>query len=110
MSTTRAIKGGVRILFGTDSGVAPHGENAKEFALMVKAGMSAANAIKAATIDNATELDRPIGAILPGRDADIIAVAGDPLTDVTALETVIFVMRRGVIHKLDGKRLAFPPE
>jgi imidazolonepropionase-like amidohydrolase len=110
VSTARAIKGGVRILFGTDSGVATHGENAKEFALMVKAGMSAANAIKAATIDNAAELDRPIGAILAGRDADIIAVAGDPLADVTALETVSFVMRRGVIHKRDGKRLAFPPE
>jgi imidazolonepropionase-like amidohydrolase len=109
-SFARAVKGGVRILFGTDSGVAPHGENAKEFALMVKAGMTPAAAIKAATIDNATELDRPIGAILPGRDADIIAVAGDPLTDVTTLERVGFVMRRGVIHKQDGKRQAFPPE
>lgn len=109
-SIARAVKGGVRILFGTDSGVAPHGDNAKEFALMVKAGMSAAAAIKAATVDNATELDRPIGAILPGRDADIIAVATDPLIDVTALEQVRFVMRRGVVHKLGGKRQAFPPE
>jgi imidazolonepropionase-like amidohydrolase len=106
----RAVKGGVRILFGTDSGVAPHGDNAKEFALMVKAGMSPAAAIKAATIDNAAEIDRPVGAILPGRDADIIAVTGDPLSDVTVLERVGFVMRRGVIHKLDGKRQAFPPE
>ena len=110
ISVARAVKGGVRILFGTDSGVAPHGENAKEFALMVKAGMSAAEAIKAATIDNATELDRPIGAILPGRDADIIAVAGDPLVNVTALENVSFVMHRGVVHKLGGKRQAFPAE
>lgn len=109
-SMVRAVKGGVRILFGTDSGVAPHGENAKEFALMVKAGMTPAQAIKSATIDNATELDRPVGAILPGRDADIIAVAADPLADVTALETVDFVMRRGVVHKLGGKRQAFPPE
>ena len=109
-SFARAVKGGVRILFGTDSGVAPHGDNAKEFALMIKAGMTPAQAIKAATSDNAAELDRPIGAILPGRDADIIAVAGDPLADVAALETVGFVMRRGVVHKLDGKRQPFPPE
>ena len=110
LSMVRAIKGGVRILFGTDSGVAPHGDNAKEFALMVKAGMSAADAIRAATIDSARELDRPIGAIAPGRDADIIAVAGDPLADVTALEQVSFVMRRGVAHKLGGRRAVFPPE
>lgn len=109
-SIARAVKGGVRILFGTDSGVAPHGDNAKEFALMIKAGMTPAQAIKSATSDNAAELDRPIGAILAGRDADIIAVAGDPLSDVTALEKVAFVMRRGVVHKLDGKRQPFPPE
>lgn len=109
-SIARAVKGGVRILFGTDSGVAPHGDNAKEFALMVKAGMTPAQAIKSATIDNAAELDRPIGAILPGRDADIIAVAANPLADVTALEKVDFVMRRGIVHKLDGKRQPFPPE
>jgi imidazolonepropionase-like amidohydrolase len=109
-SFARAVKGGVRILFGTDSGVAPHGDNAKEFALMVKAGMTPAQAIKAATLDSATELERPIGALLPGRDADIIAVSGDPLADVTALESVSFVMRRGVVHKLGGERQAFPPE
>jgi imidazolonepropionase-like amidohydrolase len=110
LSIARAVKAGVRILFGTDSGVAPHGDNAREFALMVKAGMSAADAIKAATSDNARELDRPIGAIQPGLDADIIAIAGDPLVDVTALETVSFVMRRGVVHKQGGKRAVFPPE
>ncbi|MBK6707098.1 MAG: amidohydrolase family protein [Sphingomonadales bacterium] len=109
-SMARAIKGGVRILFGTDSGVAPHGENAKEFALMVKAGMAPAQAIKSATADNAAELDRPIGVIAPGRDADIIATAADPIADVTALEKVDFVMRRGVVHKFGGKRQPFPPE
>ena len=109
-SMARAVRGNVRILFGTDSGVAPHGDNAKEFALMVNAGMTPAQAIKAATSDNAAELDRPIGAILAGRDADIIAVAGDPLADVTVLEKVDFVMRRGVVHKDGGKRQAFPPE
>lgn len=109
-SLQRAVKGGVRILFGTDSGVAPHGENAKEFALLVKAGMTPAQAIKAATLDSALELERPIGAILPGRDADIVAVAGNPLEDVTLLERVDFVMRRGVVHKADGRRQPFPPE
>jgi imidazolonepropionase-like amidohydrolase len=78
--------------------------------MMIKAGMTPMQAIKAATIDNAEELERPIGAILPGRDADIIAVNGNPLADVTLLETVDFVMRRGVVHKLNGKRQAFPPE
>ncbi|MFM9977820.1 MAG: amidohydrolase family protein [Sphingomonadaceae bacterium] len=110
VSFARAVRGGVRILFGTDSGVAPHGENAKEFTLMVKAGMTPAQAIKAATADNGTELERPIGTIEAGRDADIIAVSGDPLADVTVLERVSFVMRRGVVHKLDGRRQAFPPE
>jgi imidazolonepropionase-like amidohydrolase len=109
-SFARAVKGGVRILFGTDSGVAPHGDNAKEFALMVQAGMTPAQAIKAATLDNAAELERPIGALLPGLDADIIAVAGDPLADVTTLEQVSFVMRRGVVHKLGGRRQPFPAE
>jgi imidazolonepropionase-like amidohydrolase len=109
-SIARAVKAKVRILFGTDSGVAPHGDNAKEFALMVKAGMTAAQAIKAATIDSANELGRPIGAIIAGHDADIIAVEGDPLADVTVLEQVQFVMRRGVVHKRDGKRQVFPPQ
>ncbi len=109
-SFARALKGGVRILFGTDSGSTPSGDNAKEFALMVGAGMTPAQAIKAATVDNAAELGRPIGAILPGRDADIIAVTGNPLTDVTLLEKVGFVMRRGVVHRLGGKRQPFPPE
>lgn len=109
-SFARAVRGGVRILFGTDSGVAPHGDNAKEFALMVKAGMSPTAAIKAATVDAAAELDRPIGSIAPGKDADLIAVAGSPLEDVTRLERVEFVMRQGHVHKLAGKRQAFPTE
>lgn len=109
-SLGRAVRGGVRVLFGTDSGVAPHGENAKEFALLVKAGMTPAQAIKSATADSAAELERPIGTLEVGKDADIIAVAGDPLADVAVLERVEFVMRRGIVHKLGGKRQAFPPE
>jgi len=111
-SHRRAIRAGVRIAFGTDTGVSPHGINAQEFALMVNAGMTPMAAIKAATIDAAEVLDRKgqIGSIEPGKWADIIAVSGDPLSDVRTLERIDFVMRRGVVHKLGGKRQAFPPE
>ena len=105
-----AIKDGVRIAFGTDTGVSDHGKNAQEFALLVKAGMTPASAIRAATLDAATLLDRvtTLGSIEPGKDADIIAVAVSPLNDVTELERIRFVMRRGVVHKLDGARQVFP--
>jgi imidazolonepropionase-like amidohydrolase len=107
----KAIKDGVRIAFGTDSGVSDHGKNAKEFALLVKAGMTPGAAIRAATIDAATLLDRAsqIGSLEPGKQADIIAVATSPLDDVTVLEHVRFVMRQGVVHLLDGGRQPFPP-
>jgi len=108
----RAIRDGVKIAFGTDSGVSDHGKNAKEFALLVKAGMRPAAAIRAATIDAATLLDRAsrIGSLEPGKDADIIAVSGSPLDDVTVLERMRFVMRQGVVVVLDGARQAFPAQ
>lgn len=108
----KAIRDGVRIAFGTDSGVADHGKNAKEFALLVKAGLTPAAAIRAATIDAATLLDRAsrIGSLEPGKDADIVAVATSPLDDVTVLERVRFVMRQGVVHRLEGARQPFPPQ
>jgi imidazolonepropionase-like amidohydrolase len=107
----KAIRDGVRIAFGTDSGVSDHGKNAKEFALLLKAGMTPGATIRAATVDAATLLDRVgrIGSIEPGKDADIIAVATSPLDDVTVLERVRFVMRQGVVHTLDGARQPFPP-
>ena len=107
----KAIRDGVRIAFGTDSGVSDHGKNAREFALLIKAGMTPAAAIRAATVDAATLLDRSsqIGSIEPGKQADIIAVATSPLDDVTVLEHVRFVMRQGVVHVLDGARQPFPP-
>jgi imidazolonepropionase-like amidohydrolase len=107
----KAIRDGVRIAFGTDSGVSDHGKNAKEFALLVKAGMTPAAAIRAATIDAATLLDRAnrIGSLEAGKEADIIAVATSPLEDVTVLERIRFVMRQGVVHTLNGARQAFPP-
>ena len=91
----------VNIAFGTDSGVSRHGDNAQEFALMVDAGMTPTAAIRAATVGAATLLGRAdtIGTIEPGRDADIIAVAGDPTQNVRLLENVGFVMRQGRVHK-----------
>jgi imidazolonepropionase-like amidohydrolase len=103
-----AYKAGVKIAFGTDTfGLSRHGDNAREFALMVGAGMSPIDAIWAAT-HNAAELigsAGDIGAVAPGHYADIIAVNGDPLLDIRVLEQVDFVMQGGRIVKVDGKPL-----
>jgi imidazolonepropionase-like amidohydrolase len=92
---------GVKIAFGTDAGVSKHGRNADEFELMVKHGMPAAAAIKAATLNAADLLGiaAEVGSIEPGKRADVIAVAGDPLSDVTVLKRVSFVMKDGVVQK-----------
>ena len=97
----RAHKAGVNIAFGTDAGVFPHGENAKEFGYMVEAGMSPIDAIRAATVSAALLLDQParLGMVAPGFAADIVAVDGDPLRDVKLLEQVKFVMKDGVVYK-----------
>ncbi|HEV7159343.1 MAG TPA: amidohydrolase family protein [Caulobacteraceae bacterium] len=99
----RSYTAGIPIAFGTDMGVGPHGQNAREFALMVESGMTAAHAIKAATLTAAKLLDiaDDVGAIAPGKSADIIAVDADPLTDITELERVKFVMARGRAITLD---------
>ena len=104
-SFEEAIRRGVKIAFGTDTGVSPHGRNAEEFALMVRNGMSPALAIRSATVDAAELLgvSARLGTIVPGKEADIIAVAGDPTSDVRLLENVGFVMKRGKLIKLDGK-------
>jgi imidazolonepropionase-like amidohydrolase len=98
-SHRKAIAAGVRIAFGTDTGVSRHGLNAQEFALMVEAGLTPAQAIRAATVDAAEALGRSdrYGRIAPGMAADIIAVDGDPLADVRQLEDIDFVMKSGRI-------------
>lgn len=100
-SLQKAYPAGVKIAFGTDAGVSKHGRNADEFELMVKHGMPPAEAIKAATVNAADLLGlaSEVGTIEPGKSADIIAVAGDPLQDVRVLKQVGFVMARGEVVK-----------
>jgi len=101
----KAVKAGAKMIFGTDASVYPHGDNAKQFAVMVRYGMTPLQAIQSATVTAAQALDRPndVGQIRPGLYGDIIGVAGDPLTDVTALEHVAFVMRGGDVVKNEAK-------
>lgn len=97
----KAIRMGVKVAFGTDAAVYPHGENAKELQLLVDAGMSAPQALATATIRSAELLgiDGKVGSLEPGKQADVIAVPGDPTQDVRAVENVLFVMKGGVVVK-----------
>jgi imidazolonepropionase-like amidohydrolase len=97
----KAVKAGVKMAFGTDAGVYPHGDNARQFFYMVKYGMTPAQAIRTATYNSADLIDRlkDVGTIEVGKYADIIAVNADPLADVRALENVSFVMKGGVVYK-----------
>ena len=100
-NVAHAFSSGVKVAFGTDAAVYPHGLNAREFAVMVKLGMSPLQSIQAATINAADLLgwSDKIGSVEPGKWADIIAVDGDPLQDVTNLERVKFVMKGGEVVK-----------
>lgn len=96
-----AVKSGVKMIFGTDAGVYPHGDNAKQFVTMVTWGMTPMQAIQAATTTAADALGRSadVGAIAVGRYGDLIAVKGDPLADVGVLQSVTFVMKGGQVIK-----------
>ncbi|MCK7593768.1 metal-dependent hydrolase family protein [Pseudomarimonas salicorniae] len=96
-TTAKAYKAGVRIAFGTDAGVFPHGQNAGEFALLVEAGMSPAEALVAATRSAAQALgmEAEIGSLEAGKHADVVAVRGDPLQNIRLMEEIDFVMKAG---------------
>jgi len=97
----KAHEAGVRMAYGTDAGVYPHGNNAKQFAYMVQYGMTPMEAIQAATVHAAELLGWPgdVGAIEKGMYADIVAVRGNPLDDIRELESIRFVMKGGEVHK-----------
>jgi len=100
-----AYKAGVKIAFGTDTGVSAHGDNWREFVLMHEGGMPAMTAIQAATMEAAKllRIDDELGSIEPGKIADIVAVDGDPIEDMNVMGKVTFVMKDGVVFKRDGQ-------
>jgi len=103
--TRRAYKKGVKICFGTDAGVQPHGTNAREFALLVEAEIPNAEALVMATRIPAEMLGETenLGTVQAGRFADIVAVKADPLTDISTLENIQFVMKDGQVYKMNGE-------
>ena len=106
----KAWRAGVPIAFGTDAGVYPHGENAHEFELMVQSGMPASFALQAAT-KNASKLlrmDKDVGSVEAGKYADIVAVDGDPTSDISLMKHMDFVMKGGHVYKLRGMQPAAP--
>ncbi len=102
----KAFEAGVKMAFGSDGAVYPHGDNGKQFAYMVQYGMNPMQAVQAATVHAADLIGWPedVGAIAPGRYADIIAIRGDPLADVSLFEQVEFVMKSGTVYKGKGLR------
>jgi imidazolonepropionase-like amidohydrolase len=106
-SLRKVVPRGVRIAFGTDAGVSKHGRNADEFEWMVKFGMTPSQAIEAATVNAADllGLSADVGSVEPGKRADLVAVDGDPLEDVTVLKQVAWVMKDGVV-RLKGRLAA----
>ncbi len=97
----KAYKAGVKIMFGTDTGVSAHGDNGREFVLMVESGMPPMEAIKSATMVPAKflEIDDRLGSVQVGKLADLVAVPGDPLADIATMRRVHFVMKDGVVHR-----------
>ncbi|MEP7096626.1 MAG: amidohydrolase family protein, partial [Dokdonella sp.] len=104
----KAYKAGVKIAFGTDAAVYPHGQNAKEFVYMVEAGMPPMFVLQAATTHAAELLKKTkdLGSVEPGKYADVIAVAGNPLENIALMQKVDFVMKEGVVYKQGGREIA----
>ena len=104
----RAVRAGVKVAYGTDAGVYPHGWNGKQFVFMVRYGLTPMQAIQSATTSAADLLGwtDKVGAVVPGLYADLVAVDGDPLSDITELERVKFVMKGGIVYKDSRERLA----
>lgn len=101
-SFAAAVKAGVKMVFGSDAAIYPHGLNARQFSRMVKFGMTEAQALQAATINSANLLKKDdLGQIKVGFLADIVAVSGNPLQDISVTENVEFVMKGGVVYKLE---------
>ena len=102
---TKAHQAGVRIVYGTDAGVYPHGDNAKQFSYMVKQGMTSVEAIQAATVHAADVMGwgNQVGSINPGFFADIVALRDNPISNIQALEKIDVVIKGGQLYKLEGK-------
>jgi imidazolonepropionase-like amidohydrolase len=107
----RAYRAGLKIAFGTDAGVYPHGQNAHEFELMVQAGMPPMFTLQAATMHAAELLkhDKDLGSLSAGKLADVVAVPGNPVQDISLMRRVSFVMKEGVVYKRDGKAIDVDP-
>ncbi|HEY3519546.1 MAG TPA: amidohydrolase family protein [Rhodanobacteraceae bacterium] len=107
----KAYKAGVKIAFGTDAGVYPHGENAQEFVYMVQAGMPPMYTIQAATMHAAELLkhDKDLGSVTAGKYADLVAVPGNPLDDISLMKKMDFVMKAGTVYKQAGKPVVMAP-
>ena len=103
-TAARAYKAHVKIAFGTDAAVYPHGENAHEFELMVGAGMPPMFCIQAATVNAATLLrhEKELGSVAAGKIADVVAVPGNPIDDISLMKRVSFVMKEGIVYKLNS--------
>ena len=106
----KAVQAGVKMSFGTDLGVCPYGTSPKQFAFMVKYGMTPMQAIQSATTNAADLLghSKELGSIKPGKYADIVAVSGDPLSDIRVLENVEFIMKDGKVYKQGGASAGTP--
>jgi imidazolonepropionase-like amidohydrolase len=107
----RAYKAHVKIAFGTDASVYPHGQNAHEFELMVQAGMPPMFTLQAATVNAAQLLhhDKELGSVAAGKNADVVAVPGDPIADISVMKRVSFVMKDGVVYKMNGSPVEQTP-